>query len=124
MAHPPPSSFGRPGENATLQPIAVNMPDRLPAVSLPVVVEVDPASMRRFSEELTAVVTAAVRAGYATAVEDIEFEAEDAGDYENPSAELRETLNEFIRDNHELLERLGRQSGGPAVANPPPGGCQ
>lgn len=115
MAHPPPS-FGRSGDGPVMQPIAVNMPEQLPPVVMPVLITVDPASMKRFSEELTAVVSAAVRAGYATAVEDIEFEADEADNYENPSEEFRNTLAEFVQDNQELLERLGRMT----VASKPP----
>jgi hypothetical protein len=107
-----------------MQPVAVNMPDQLPPVVMPVVITVDPASMKRFSEELTAVVTAAVRSGYATALEDIEFEADEADNYENPPQQLNEVLQEFISDNRELLERLGRMSGGPVSTDPPPGGGQ
>lgn len=121
MAHPPPS-FGRAGDGPVMQPIAVNMPEQLPPVVMPVLITADPESMKRFSEELTAVVCAAVRAGYATALEDIEFEAEEADSYENPSAEFRNTLDEFVRDNRELLERLGRMSSGPVGADPLPRG--
>ncbi len=109
MAHPPPS-FGRLGDGPVMQPIAVNMPGQLPPVGLPVVIEVDPESMKRFAEELTAVVTSAVRAGYAMALEDIEFESDEADNYENPPERLNEVLQEFIADNRELLERLGRMS--------------
>lgn len=117
MAHPPPS-FGRLGDGPVLQPIAVNMPGQLPPVVMPVVIEVDPESMRRFSEELTEVVTAAVRAGYATALQDIEFETAEADNYENPPQQLNEVLQEFIVDNRELLERLGRMSTPGATERP------
>jgi hypothetical protein len=114
-----PPSFGR-SAGPVLQPVAVDMPTQLPAATLPVIIAVDPESMARFSQELTAVISAAVRAGYATAVEDIEFEAEEADNYENPSAEFRNTLAEFVRDNQELLERLGKASSGPVGTDPLP----
>ncbi len=110
MTHPP-ASFGRADDNPAPQPFVVTMPDQLPAVTMPVIIAVDPESLAKFSRELAEVVTAAVRAGYATALEDIEFEAEEAGNYEHPTAEFREKLAEFLTDNDDLLKRIARPAG-------------
>lgn len=117
--HPPPS-FGRPDDGPVLDPVAINMPDRLPVATLPVVVEIDPRSLEKLARDLTEVVSSAVRAGYATALEDIEFETDEAEAYENPPQQLNEVLREFIADNHEMLARLGRMSNGGPVGTDPP----
>jgi hypothetical protein len=83
------------------------MPERLPAVEVPIVLTVDPASLVEASRQLTDMVMHAVRAGYSHAVADVDFEAEESGAYENPPARLREVLAEFAEANEELLRRLG-----------------
>ncbi len=106
----PPASFGRADGGPVLDPVGMVMPDRLPVTTLPVVIEVDPKSLEKFARDLTDVVTSAVRAGYACALEDIEFESDEADNYENPPQQMREVLAEFIAQNHEMLERLGRMN--------------
>lgn len=109
---PPPASFGRPepGPEPTplVDPVAVRMPEKLPAVEVPIVLTVDPQSLVEASRQLTDMVMNAVRAGYSQAVADVEFEAEQAEAYENPPAQLREVLAEFAAANEELLQRLGK----------------
>lgn len=108
----PPASFGRSDSGdaaaALVEPVAVRMPERLPAVEVPVVLTIDPESLEAASRQLTDMVLHAVRAGYSQAVADVEFEAEEAETYENPPARLREVLAEFAEANEELLRRIGR----------------
>ncbi len=110
---PPPASFGRsepdtePSDLPLVDPVAVRMPETLPAATLPVVLTIDPKSLEEASRQLTDMVLHAVRAGYSQAVADVEFEAEESEAYENPPARLREVLAEFAEANEELLRRLG-----------------
>jgi hypothetical protein len=97
-------SFGRPDEPAEPAPAAPVV--QIAPVEVPVILVVDGESMRRASQHITEMVLGAVRAGYATAWADIEFEAEHSDDFENPSAQFRATLKEFVEENDEALRRL------------------